>query len=115
MNDLAAFVLAQVAEDEAAARQEDTDYANTTLLPTYDSDHQERWNTDRVLTECAAKRRIVERHEPYDRVYYDTVTQAMASEGQHCKCCLVAWPCPDLRDLASPYADHPDHREEWKP
>ncbi|MEV0164353.1 DUF6221 family protein [Nonomuraea fuscirosea] len=25
------------------------------------------------------------------------------------------WPCPDLRDLAAPYADHPGYRDEWRP
>ncbi|MFE2095118.1 DUF6221 family protein [Streptomyces sp. NPDC059460] len=24
------------------------------------------------------------------------------------------WPCPDLLDLALPYTDHPDHREQWR-
>jgi hypothetical protein len=25
------------------------------------------------------------------------------------------WPCPDLRDLASAWSDHPDYRQEWAP
>ena len=49
------------------------------------------------LVECSAKRRIGERHPACDRV----------SSGD-----LLS--CPDLGDLATIHADHPDYREEWR-
>jgi len=65
----------------------------------------------RVLAECEAKRRIVERHggtnwgaapgDPYPM---------MCDECQD-----ALWPCPTLRPLALPYADHPDYDESWRP
>ncbi|WP_434744798.1 DUF6221 family protein [Streptomyces sp. A-14] len=34
---------------------------------------------------------------------------------QVCDHCERAAPCPDLRDLAAVYADHPDYQQEWRP
>lgn len=83
MTTLTDFLLARIAEDEA-------DVADPAAALHY--------APDRVLAECEAKRRIVERHSGCDEVSYgDTST------------------CPDARDLALPYADHPDYRPEWKP
>jgi hypothetical protein len=58
----------------------------------------------RVLVECEAKRLIVALHKP--------------ESGQHPDFCghdLRELPCPTLRALALPYADHPDYLPEWKP
>lgn len=77
--------------------------------------HIASWDPARVLAECEAKRRIVELHGPepgfVDRRWL------------YCKVCVrfhadidcenEAWPCPTLRLLALPYADHPDYRPEW--
>ena len=87
--------------------------------------HIARHDPARVLRDVEAKRRIVAEH---------------ASEDGHCRTCTVedredapmgtdwdtepeaiwvrrpvAYPCPTLRLLALPYADHPDYREEWRP
>jgi hypothetical protein len=78
---LTEFLLARIAEDEGSP-------------PT----------CSRVLADCEAKRRIVERH----RSKPDT-------GGWYCAGCGDDWPCEDLRDLASVYADHPDYDEAWRP
>lgn len=86
------------------------------------AEHIARHGPSRVLAECEAKRRIVELHQlmDYDQPYRGTPC---------CERCTAGgeypaddgdtdeqnWPCPTLRALALPYADHPDYREEWKP
>ena len=109
------FLEARIAEDEKWAQQEDTDYADTTLLPTYDSENQANWSTPRVLAECAAKRAIIAEHGRDDH-----------STADYCETCAewwksevgegppgVAWPCPSLRAIAAVYADHPNYDPEW--
>ena len=93
---LTGFLLARIAEDEAAARASGWDG------PCYEcqgaSGGVMEFDPTRVLAECEAKRRIValireaqvrgmdEDHDPYV-----------------------------LRALAAVYADHPDYRTEWRP
>lgn len=91
------FLLARIAEDEDAARQEDEDYADTALLPTYDSDHQARWNTARVLSECAAKREII-RWWVDGLIGYVRVDDELTNP---------------LLPLAAAYKDHPDYQSGW--
>lgn len=95
------FLLARIEEDEADARQEDEDYTHTTLLPTYDSQHQARWNTERVLAECAAKREVVE------NLAMVKLEQPTLRE--------LRGPLADvtLRQLAAVYRGHPDYQQEW--
>lgn len=95
------FLLARIAEDEAVARARGQTSSEGVrgrpwVKPT----------PARVLAECAAKRRIVEHH---------TATPARRHPGYDCKWCGMTWPCFDLRNLAPPYADHPDCRPEWLP
>lgn len=131
---LAEFLLSRIAEDEAAARdaafdddrwrQSETDPLrvrtklshNTVARAEFDDHaaHITRWDPERVLAECEAKRRIIEIH--YDR-----------GEGRGCGRCATAaggsdgfvwvepdaWPCDTLRVLAAPYSDHPDYDPEW--
>ena len=65
----------------------------------------------RLLAECDAKRRLVELHEP---------------ERGHCSTCLETdsdlygktyetAPCMNLRLLALPYVDRDGYDEEWRP
>ena len=121
---LTEFLLARIAEDEAAAHKEDADYANTTLLPTYDSEHQARRNTERVLVECEAKRRIVERCRPLVAVVWRESDRLLASAFDEMHMPTLAHSAPiwpnghaeaTLRDLALPYSDHPDYDEAWRP
>lgn len=67
----------------------------------------------RVLAEVEAKRRIIEHHMPR--------LDLQVFEPQVCPICYYEsshdelYPCPTLRLLALPYADHPDYRQEWAP
>jgi hypothetical protein len=88
----------------------------------YQSGHIAHWDPDRVLAECEAKRRIIERHKPNPGGFI--VTNVNKGEGHRAPLCTVCvvdrddywenwtmepWPCPTLRDLGEVYADHPDY------
>jgi hypothetical protein len=115
------FLLARIAEDEASAREaspgpwdcdeiddvwrEDPDgqaHLVARRVTEGDAAHIARHDPARVLAECEAKRRIVGEHREQ-------------AGGGCCVCSRHEYPCPTLRYLALPYADHPDYREEWKP
>lgn len=100
---LADWLLEQIAEDKRDADTEDRDFARTSLLPTYDSGHQERWSTDRVRAECDAKRQII-----------DICALAVRSDGERATAQTVLAE-ETLRRLALPYSDRPGYREEWRP
>lgn len=96
MSTLTDFLLARIAEDEAAAvcghgpgcPNQDFEFS-----PGLTDCNQLNLGPNRWRAECEAKRRIVER--------------CRASNGY--------WGYDVERFLALPYADHPDYREEWKP
>lgn len=143
MTDLAEFLMQRIAEDEADARDAShrdaewtavdpspagwgADERDAELLgggkplgrfdPEYGgmlvAEHVARWSPARVLAECAAKRRIVELHRGQKALWDDDENPLEVVE---CPECGVLFPCPTLRLLALPYADHPDYREEWRP
>lgn len=115
---LADFLLARIAEDEAASNV--TRWGKPYLRPggvfhvTPSEDLRPRW-----LAECEAKRRVMEwtfgNAATIDWKWGCCHTSDEIRSGQ--------CPCIDetdetllpLRLLALPYADHPDYREEWKP
>lgn len=102
MSDLVGFLLARIAEDEAAAREsveyEENVWEAAGWLP-----------PSRVLAECEAKRRIVEQYADAERRRVaDPLDMAVAPR-------RVFALERVLRALALPYADHPDYREEWRP
>jgi hypothetical protein len=112
---LTEFLLARIAEDEAAARGADgptewmSDHLRSSLdVPVY-GDHP--WRA-RMLAECEAKRRIVDLHqgehecvgEKYGRLDCVYVAPGFMHELD-----------PTLRILALPYADHPEYSESWRP
>lgn len=73
--------------------------------------HIARHDPARVLAQCEANRQIVQGHPRCDM--HDL-------PGDECDVCMTCgdgslWPCPTLRALALPYADHPDYREKWRP
>lgn len=105
------FLLARIAEDEHDARH-CKEWTDCFMCPTH-----ERFDTARVLAECEAKRRIVERAVAAQRAADAWTTERLhvdkrspeaewAREGAYREV---------LRDLASAYADHADYDEEWKP
>lgn len=127
---VADFLMARIAEDEAAAslcrgpewtveyahQYEDGDWAETTLwgggkaLASFDdnfggdpADHIARHDPARVLAECAAKRAIVERLKK-DVDWYAQSDDSWAGG-------RAAAATDAIRQLAVVYADHPDYRE----
>lgn len=95
---LADFLLARIAEDEE-------DVTNARYDP---SDHW--WLPDaaypkRLLAECEAKRRIVERGR---------LTEAWIPTTDERSIGAINANRFTLQHLALPYADHPDYREEWR-
>ena len=104
---LVEFLLARIAEDEkaAAAAEPDTKVFEPVSPPEFSTDyHIEKWCPSRVLTECEAKRRIVEAYE-YANEHINDLVPGVAAVGL-----LVA-----IKYLASVHADHQDYRQEWRP
>lgn len=104
-DDLAVFLLARIAEDEAKAR---------TLPPP-----NLRWAPARVLAECETKRLIIKEHgsDRWDCAVCaeeESFSEDSDGNGEWYRSAKHA-PCPTLRFLALPYSDHPDYREEWRP
>jgi len=91
------FLLARIAEDEEDA---------------YDWRTTRRSHYDRVIDDCEAKRRIVARATAAE--------EALHQPGLDDSAYFIRLSCRDswrlaLADLALPYADHPDYRQEWRP
>lgn len=126
-DDLQAFLLARIDEDEAVATAAGTTWSDAINGPWddasssyiaggfYDGDNIEerhlaqmlRWHPARVVAECEAKRRIVALHEP--------VFEMVEWQAFICRSCGTPAPCQTLCHLAAPYSSHPDYREEWRP
>ena len=101
------FLLARIAEDEAVARE-----AQAADIQTVMHKHMAQWNPARVLAECEAKRRIVNREN-------DRLREQWRRRVDEHRQTFDEWLQPPygetLRDLASVYADHPDYDESWRP
>ena len=121
MTTLTEFLLARIAEDEAAARaaggdrwaslnrswdeEAVRDVASVTeehkrlfAVPMDCDEHVARWHPARVLAECEAKRRTVERFGDYVNNNVDDWDVAARVVLGH---------------MASVYADHPDFDPDW--
>lgn len=140
MEDLAKWLLEQIAEDEQMARkvaspppwaiddQQRDDRAiygaargaTVAYDPSGDSEskadfaHIVRWDPARVLAECAAKRRIVDLHTIEDR-YLDCPTCTDSDYRTRRYDDEQLWWCDTLKLLALPYVDRPGYRPEWRP
>lgn len=82
-----------------------------------DAEYIVRWDPARVLAEIAAKRAILDLHElvtPHDDD--DLAPWRESQPGlQLCReCDWKPFPCPTVRLLAQPYADHPDFDPTWR-
>jgi len=76
----------------------------------------------RLLAECEAKRQIVGLHR--DGTPLDMIAEYIEDDDEWTPWCLecagfgdykVEIPCPTLRVLTLPYADHPDYDPAWRP
>ncbi|MGX4657090.1 DUF6221 family protein [Micromonospora sp. SCSIO 07396] len=124
MDDLVTWLRAQLDDDEQAAigtgatghpawRVVVTD-AQSSPTPAQAA-HIERHGPWRVMREVEANRRILDRHASYDFPADTEDGPGAYSWTGRCDHCHEPWPCPDLRDVASQYADRPGYREEWRP
>lgn len=101
------FLLARIAKD--------ADQASLVLVAEVDQSRgvpeiRHRAIRERVLAECAAKRRIAELHARCD--LHDR-------PGDECDACQRCgdgslWPCDTLLAVAAVYADHPDFDPAWE-
>jgi hypothetical protein len=120
MTTLADFLLARIAEDEGAAWHvhdlfcSDLHWYQRYGKPTHGVECDGCVQPGRKLAECEAKRAMLE-------IHHDGNAGLYPHSGGFCSCCTDSeglsdpgWPCPTLRTLVAPYADHPDYREEWR-
>ena len=134
MSDLTEFLLARIAEDEAAARDVIASLFNgyrvNELIHPDIARHIYRWTPGRVLAECEAKRRIIAFHESWPVLIQTEPSLELTPETWVAKMTSdIAWltnaeyvkrfgtdppTAPMLLAMAQAYADHPDYREEWR-
>lgn len=128
MNELIEFLTKCNDEDETAAKEAgfpDAEWFTDLGDPgTVYADHENPWgiieagsdlaphiafhDPARVLRECAARRRVIERHSPHG-----TVCSACAFwiEGDPS---YVTFPCAELLDSVQSYVDRPGFKDEWR-
>lgn len=133
MSDLTDFLLAAIAEDERRATAACAAPWQTGVLPrsvhvVLDGSRERRnlgyvagadneqyaehiatWHPERALAECGTKRRILGRHAPH-----------VVGESLICGHCSMVpesidWPCADVLDVASVFADRRGYLESWRP
>jgi hypothetical protein len=128
-NDLASWLLEQIAADEQVARaaiSEGKPYFAVKGWASFDADLGDYVMFDwppgsgeapdvslpaRVLAECEAKRRIIELHDrPHECSTYDH-----NGDIDNCTWVLQSEDCSTVRLLALPYADRPGYDESWRP
>lgn len=127
MNDLTAFLVARLADDEAYARNAFGDHNDAgpdwheqwsgalnigdaeDLVNTNDSQvsrFMERFDPARILREVEAKRLVI--------AEYESVVES-ADLSNDADRALVSSLRGAVKALALPYSDHEDYREEWRP
>lgn len=132
MTDIVAFLNARLDEDEAAATpgedwsfgfgasshnifNEEGDYVAVCIAqaigndPVRNAEHIARHNPARVLREVKAKRRTMARHYADD----DGSCVGCHFANDETRWAETIEECPELRDMASVYADHPDYGPAW--
>lgn len=109
------FLLARIAEDEAVARTEDNDQPHRMICGAAMLDVGFACDCEypqRLLAECAAKRRIVAMAaESAD--FEDAMPIRGYARAIHSPSIDVLVRVQQL--LALPYADHPDYDDAWRP
>jgi hypothetical protein len=124
VTDIVEFLLARIAEDEQAARDGEAGCGHVGYCDFCDGAEalarfQERFTADRVLAECEAKRRIVDRHcrwqGPLANVYRDACYGCSTEGDMDTPRTDPIDECPELRDLAAIYDFHEDYDESWRP
>jgi hypothetical protein len=107
MTTLTEFLLARIAEDEAAAREAGADAMVGARWKSYPREAYEELQAEtlhrarRIRATCAALRAVVELHDGA----HDCTMYIDAGDNRD---------CPTLRALASIWADHPEFDPEWR-
>ena len=129
MTDLVTFLEARLGEDEKVARAAEAEpfpdkgfQRGTHIVYGLQStglglDYQGFalvWDPARVLAEIAAKRAIIDAHPNVNDGDCGTCVRAGWGYPTHGGSTIEHWPCPTLRLLAAPFADHPDFDESWR-
>lgn len=100
---LTEFLLARIAEDMNVAVDCEVlvplgyTWRSISWMHGANREHGRRWAPERVLAECEAKRKTIDRLNDHAWVGSYAVRDVLLSL------------------LAAPYADHPDYRQEWAP
>lgn len=97
---LTEFLLARIAEDEAAARQQAALLNSGAVFDMHTAWDVGPGDPARVLAECDAKRTLLNDA---------TLNYGLRTSGEP-----SIFHERVLRIMAAPYADHPDFREEWR-
>lgn len=122
MSDMVAFLRARLDEEEVDAKALNewqdgeawySDAADMALWMDIDPAPAAvfaRCSPARVLADVQAKRAILDLHAPEE--FHDAPGEFFCRHDQRT---AGIWPCPTVRLLALPYADHPDYDESWRP
>jgi hypothetical protein len=102
--DIVEFLSARITEDEAAARK---------LLSDKTLSKSGQWYEQRLLMECAAKRRIISIVEAARQTALATLLSNPYGEGTQWIPEALEWTTLSLNALALPYAEHPDFEPDW--
>lgn len=102
--DIVEFLSARITEDEAAARK---------LLRDKTLSKSARWYEERLLMECAAKRRIIGIIEAARQNALATLVSNPFGEDIQWIPEALEWTTLSLNALALPYADHPEFEPDW--
>lgn len=78
-------------------------------------EHIALWDPERVLAECAAKRRRIALHKADPNGDCTTCVNPGTREEFSEWWNPETYPCPTLRIEALPMADRPGYREQWRP
>lgn len=126
MTGLTEFLLARIAEDEAAAQG--ASLGVRVLVdnrPSFGRPDRTAGALPgvvlpaaRVLAQCAGFRAIVELHAPFEAYRNQPLACATCVKVDEGGSYILTetedvFPCQTLRALATTYADHPDYRAEW--
>jgi Family of unknown function (DUF6221) len=118
--DLSEFLRARLDEDEAAAREIHEARVCTGCSDGWEAGFDpDRCDCDypaRVLREVEAKRAILDRHMPHETAFKGLACNWCSDDvDDRPQLAKVRWPCPDVRDLAAIWSDHPDYDPAWAP
>lgn len=116
------FILARVAEEEAAAHKVlDGPSASGRGDSGSEGEHYDMWNPWRVQSACIVRRLLVRAHRNAGPTVHRVPGEPPQLLASTCRTCHDAdgqptvWPCYTLRVLASEWSHHPDYRSEWRP